>query len=309
MSGPFTEAHCTTPLSCFSDVSTCEVPWMYWTMKPYGPLRGFPCGDVVNGKYTKVCDGGPAGDGIGSQCVLRSSIENPLPSSPPPPPNPLALPSSPPPLPEVSCEGKEDGTECMMNGGDKGACWKSSCSNRQKSCIHVGTNAYKQAYYGGVSASASCNYKTVEGISGPIDLVGNPYTADHCTKTLACFANDHTCFEPRDYWIMTDYGPLAGFPCGPIDANGKYTKVDGGPAGDGKGSQCVDLNPSSSTVTSLPPPPPPSPPPPTETTPTPSSSSPEPSSGTYPADPPTDVKWPFHEWTATVTIIEVGLRS
>ena len=311
LSGPFTSEHCTKTLSCFSDVSTCEVPNMYWIMKDFGPLAGFPCGSVgSDGKYTMVCNGGPNGDGKASQCVERSSIASPEPTSPPPPPPPPnPLPSSPPPPPEVSCEGKEDGTPCMMNGGDKGACWKSSCSNRQKSCIHAGTTGFSQEYYGGVSASASCDYTTTEGISGPINLAGNPeFTADHCTKTLACFSNDKTCADPKDYWIMTGFGALAGFPCGPL-VDGKYTKVcNGGPNGDGKGSQCV---PTSSTITSLPPPPPPpppNPPPPTGTTPTPSLS-PDPPSGTYPADPPADVTWQYQEWTATVTTIEVGQRS
>ena len=304
LSGPFTDSSCDAPLECASSDSECL--YRGYQLGGYGPLAGYPCGPLgADGTYTKVCDGGD-GKGRGSQCVSLSADEG-TPTSIVNPPD--AVPSPPPPLTSTcgnnvidageqcdcgssdcsgtdpccdgstckliagaqcsalnpcctsSCAIKPRGTACQDDLGDKGACWGDYCSNRQHSCYGISSDPalFTFAVYGGRIGSDSC--PTENSLSGP-------FTDSSCDAPLECASSDSECLY-RGYQLG-GYGPLAGYPCGPLGADGTYTKVcNGGTYG--KGSQCVDVSsiapsPPSPTSTVKPPPPAPrplpSPPPP-----------------------------------------------
>ena len=116
--GPFTADYCTMDVLCFpgGDEATCA--GSYYTLTNHRMMTGFPCGDPVDGVYSKVCDGGtkPGYNGGGGSCVTVASMTPPPPpfpppsppppastsSSPSPPPPPAPPPPSPPPAPPLS---------------------------------------------------------------------------------------------------------------------------------------------------------------------------------------------------------------
>ena len=110
--GPFTADYCSASVYCFDGTlkdAACPESYSYQTVANYRHMTGFPCGDPVDGVYTKVCDGGttPGKDGGGGACVDVASMTPPPPpvSTPPPPPPPAAgafPPPPPPPAPPLS---------------------------------------------------------------------------------------------------------------------------------------------------------------------------------------------------------------
>ena len=110
----FSSSSCdaSTGAFCFDDDDVCESRGYYLdgggTQYRYGALKGMPCApavsesvtfpngtDVTVARHTRVCDGGAAGNGVGSACV---SISEATPSpSPPPAPAPPPYPPYPPP--------------------------------------------------------------------------------------------------------------------------------------------------------------------------------------------------------------------
>jgi len=119
--GPFTADYCTMDVLCFPGGSEATCAGSYYTHTNFRMMPGFPCGDPVDGVYSKVCDGGtkPGTNGGGGSCVTVTSMTPPPPpfpppsppsppppasasSSPSPPPPPPSPPPSPPPAPPLS---------------------------------------------------------------------------------------------------------------------------------------------------------------------------------------------------------------
>ena len=139
-------------------------------------------------------------------------------------------------------EAKPLGTACVEDNGDKGACWGTTCENRERSC-----QRWSSERHGGASASDSCRF-SVEGV-GPMN---GPFTDTHCTGPLVCFDDATVCSSSR-YYEYSTVRAARGFPCS-TPVNGSYTHVcSGGVYGDGRlGSECVSVD----TLTPEPPPPP-----------------------------------------------------
>ena len=137
-------------------------------------------------------------------------------------------------------EGKPLGTACVEDNGDKGACWGTTCENRERSCQRWGS-------HGGKSASDSCGL-----VSSDIGPLNGPFTSAHCTGGLLCFDDADVCDSSSAHTFPT-VKAARGFPCS-TPVNGVYTHVcSGGVYGDGRlGSECV----SAETLTPQPPPPP-----------------------------------------------------
>ena len=106
--GPFTADYCSASVYCFDGTlkdAACPASYSYSSVPNYRHMTGFPCGDPVDGVYTKVCDGGttPGKAGGGGACVDVASMTPPpppvstSPPPPPPPPPPGAFPPPPPP--------------------------------------------------------------------------------------------------------------------------------------------------------------------------------------------------------------------
>ena len=103
--GPFTADYCTMDVRCFPGGSEATCASSYYTLTNFRMMTGFPCGDPVDGVYSKVCDGGtkPGTNSGGGSCVTVASITPPPPpasasSLPPPPPAPSPPPPPAPPL-------------------------------------------------------------------------------------------------------------------------------------------------------------------------------------------------------------------
>ena len=137
-------------------------------------------------------------------------------------------------------EGKPLGTACVEDNGDKGACWGTTCENRERSCQRWGS-------HGGKSASDSCGL-----VSSDIGPLNGPFTSAHCTGGLLCFDDADVCDSSSAHTFPT-VKAARGFPCS-TPVSGVYTHVcSGGVYGDGRlGSECV----SAETLTPQPPPPP-----------------------------------------------------
>jgi hypothetical protein len=127
----FSSSSCdaSTGAFCFDDDDVCESGGYYLdgggTQYRYGALKGMPCApavsesvtfpngtDVTVARHTRVCDGGAAGNGVGSACV---SISEATPSpSPPPAPAPPPYPPYPPPATPDERSGVSRTRACLV---------------------------------------------------------------------------------------------------------------------------------------------------------------------------------------------------